>query len=109
MRKTILVGLAAGALGLGLLVAPVAAAPIGGNALQVESTSLVEKVGHCFWRVTSWARVLVCPRHRPRLAFGGPRLWLGFGPFAFGVHRPYYRYHYRPYPAYYRFHRGWHW
>jgi hypothetical protein len=105
MRKAIWLGIAAGALGLGLMAAPVAAAPIGGGALQTtEPAPLVEKV-YCrwVWRYGHWH---CSRRHHHARFFFRPKLWFGFGPFAFGVHRPFYhRYHYYR-PAFHRFRRG---
>jgi hypothetical protein len=104
MRKAILLGIAAGALGLGLVATSAPAAPMGGVALQTDAASAVEQVRHrCYPSAYGWR----CRPHRRSSFFWGPRLWFGFGPFAFGVHRPYYRHHYyRPYPAYYRYRRG---
>ena len=103
MRKAILLGIAAGALALGLAGTSTAAAPIGGVALQAtELASLVEKV-HCrwFWNGYRWR----CSRRHHH----GPRFFLGFSPFispfiglGFGFrHHHHHRFHH---------HRRWrHW
>jgi hypothetical protein len=99
MKKAILLGIAAGALALGLAATSTAAAPIGGVALQAtEPASLVEKV-HCrrYWNGYRWR----CSwRHHH-----GPRFFLGFNPFfspfvglGFAFRHPHHHhryYHYR--------------
>jgi hypothetical protein len=83
MRKAIWLGIAAGALALGLAATSTAAAPIGGVALQAtEPASLVEKV-HCrrFWNGYRWR----CSwRHHHARFFFGARPFFGFH------HRPFY-------------------
>jgi hypothetical protein len=44
MRKAILVGAVAGALGLGLVATSATAAPVGGVALEKEAATMAEKV-----------------------------------------------------------------
>jgi hypothetical protein len=92
MRKTVLLGAVAGALGLGLVATSAVAAPIGGMALQTtEPASLVEKVH--FRRCHCHSGSCHCHRRFHRGFFFRPVV--GHHPFFFRRHK-FHHFHHRP-------------